>query len=502
MHDRSPVIIGVGQSVQRDVDPAQAPEPLDMLVEVAAIAAEDAGLGGSVWSKIDTVALIAVAGWSAQNPPRLLAERLGAAPRLEFTTEVSGQIGVTVANRVAEEIMRGETRGALIAGCNNLRTIGKLQQAGLPIEWTKGGAGEPQMIGELKPGNTDLERAYGLNGPTDIYPMSENALRARYGLSIEEHRASMGELFAPFTAVAAANPYAWFPTYRSADELTTVAPSNRMIGFPYPKYLNAVLATDQAAAILITSVEAARELGVPEERWVYYRGGNDAVEEAWWASERPDFAAAPAMADSTLGALANARIGLDEVGHIDFYSCFPVAVEMACEMLGLPHEDPRGFTVTGGLPYAGGPASAYTLHSLATMADVLREDAGSVGLVTGNGWYLTKHAASVWSSEPSADDNLPATSRGEQMEHERVRTPVPITEQASGRGEVETYTVIYGRDGSPERGIVIGRQEDGRRFIANTPTDDDVIAQFTEQEGVGLTGTISHGDGLNRFVPH
>ena len=312
----------------------------------------------------------------------------------------------------------------------------------------------------------------------------------------------MGALFEPFTAVAAANPYAWFPTHRSAEELTTVAPSNRMIGFPYPKYLNAVLAIDQAAAILITSVEAARELGVPEDRWVHYRGGNDAVEEAWWASERPDFAAAPAMADSTLGALANARIGIDEVGHIDFYSCFPVAVEMACEMLGLPHDDPRGFTVTGGLPYAGGPARAYTLHSLATMADVLREDASSVGLVTGNGWYLTKHAASVWSSEASADDKLPATSRSEQMEHERVRTPVPITEQASGRGEVETYTVIYGRDGSPERGIVIGRQEDGRRFIANTPTDDDVIVQFTEQEGVGLTGTTSHGDGLNRFAPH
>jgi acetyl-CoA C-acetyltransferase len=311
----------------------------------------------------------------------------------------------------------------------------------------------------------------------------------------------MGALFEPFTAVAAANPYAWFPTYRSAQELTTVAPSNRMIGFPYPKYLNAVLATDQAAAFLMTSVEAARELGVPEDRWVYYRGGNDAVEEAWWASERPDFAAAPAMADSTLGALANASMGIDEVGHIDFYSCFPVAVEMACEMLGLSQEDPRGFTVTGGLPYAGGPASAYTLHSLATMTDVLRDDAGSIGLVTGNGWYLTKHAASVWASAPPEDDTLPATARSEPAEGARTRTPVPVVEQASGRGEVETYTVLYARDGAPERGIVLGRQEDGQRFIANTPVDAEVFAQFTEQEGVGLTGTLTHGDGLNRFDP-
>jgi acetyl-CoA C-acetyltransferase len=499
MNDRTPVIIGVGQSVQRDVDPANAPEPLDMLAEVAGIAAADAGVGAAVWPKVDTLALISVAGWRAQNPPRLLAERLGASPRLEFTTEVSGQIGVTAANRIAEEIMRGDTRTALIAGCNNLRTIGKLQQAGLPIEWTMGGEGEPQMLGESKPGNTELEKAYGLNGPTDIYPIFENALRAKRGLSIEEHRASMGALFEPFTTVAAANPYAWFPVHRSAEELTTVVPSNRMIGFPYPKYLNAVLATDQAAAFLMTSVEAARELGVPEERWIYYRGGNGAVEEAWWASERPDFAAAPGMADSTLGALANARISIDEVGHIDFYSCFPAAVEMACEMVGVSQDDPRGFTVTGGLPYAGGPASAYTLHSLTTMADALREDAGSLGLVTGNGWYLTKHAASVWSSEPPPDDSLPATSRDEPMDHEHERTPVPVVEEASGRGTIETYTVIYGRDGAPERGIVLGRQDDGQRFIANTPTDGATIAQLTEQEGVGRTGALSRADGLNRF---
>ena len=135
------------------------------------------------------------------------------------------------------------------------------------------------------------------------------------------------------------------------------------------------------------------------------------------------------------------------------------------------------------------------------MAEVLREDRGSVGLVTGNGWYLTKHAASVWSSEPPSGDDLPGTAHSEPMEHERERAPVPVVEAASGRGAVETYTVIYGRDGSPERGIVLGRQEDGQRFIANTSTDSATIAQFTEREGVGLTGSLTSRDGLNHFDP-
>jgi acetyl-CoA C-acetyltransferase len=499
--DRTPILVGAGQLVQRDVELSEALKPQEMLERVARSACDDAGAGDRLLRELDSIALVTSYPNRANNPVRLLAERIGARPAREYVSEVGGQIGVTIANFIAERITRGEAGTALIAGCNNLKTVARARQAGVELDWASGGEGEPELVGELKMGNSKYEARYGLDTPPQIYPIFENALRARRGLDLETHRKQLGELFSPFSKVASENPYAWFPTYRSPDELTTVTPQNRMIAFPYPKYLNAVLATDQAAGLVMTSVAAARALGIPEERWVYWWGGAEAVEQAWWPSERPDFAACPAMLDSSAGALANAGVGIDEIGHIDFYSCFPVAVEMACEMLGIELNDPRGFTVTGGLPYAGGPASAYTLHSLAVMLQRLRDDPGSKGLVTGNGWYLTKHSAGVWSSEPRSGDAPPAELPDPLPSAGLEKAPCPAVEEASGRGVVETYTVIYDREGAPARGIVLGRQADGRRFLANTPGERSLLEAFVAAEQIGREGALSHRDGSNVFDP-
>lgn len=497
----TPVIVGVSQLVQREVDLDNPPEPLDMLADTAREAAKDAECGGRLLRSMDTVALINVAAWNPDNAPNLLAQRLDAHPRHEFDSEIGGQIGISVANHVADLICKEQVRIALIAGCNNLRTISKLRAKGLSLNWTQGGQGRPVLLGEVRPGSSDLERKYGLTGPTDIYPIFENALRAKRGLDLDTHRQSMGALFTRFTEIAAANPHAWFPVQRSARELTTVTPQNRMISFPYTKYLNAILSTDQAAALIMMSVEAARSFGVPEEKWIYWWGGAEAEEEAWWASERADFAASPAMLDSSLSALGNAGLDMQDIDFIDFYSCFPVAVEMACEMLGIDQQEHRtDFTVTGGLPYAGGPASAYTLHSLAAMVQKLRCEQGSKGMVTGNGWYLTKHAASVWSSEPFAAtptngllDSLPAQGLDS--------SPNPVVEERQGRGTIKAYTVSYDRDGEPVRGIVLGNREDGSRFLANTPDDSALLHDFVAREQVGQAGKVSFDGEMCRFEP-
>ena len=382
-----------------------------------------------------------------------------------------------------------------------MRTLAKAQQQGVELNWTVGGTGEPELVGVLQPGNSELEARYGMASPPDIYPIFENALRAARGLDLETHRRRMGELFSRFTQVAADNPNAWFPIFRSPEEIVTPAPANRMIAFPYTKYLNAILNTDQAAGMLMLSVEAARSLGIPEDRWLYWWGGAHSQEEAWWPSERPDFAQCPAMLDASAGALQNAGVSIDDVDRIDFYSCFPIAVEMAARQLGLEEDDPRGFTVTGGLPYGGGPASAYCLHSLASMTDLLRDDPGSKGLVTGNGWYLTKHSASVWSTEPKPGGlpsaELPARRPSDTLE----RAPAPVVEDAQGKGVIEAYTVLYARDGKPERGIVLGRTGDGKRFLANTPADVSLLEEFVSIEEIGREGKITQQDGMTIFEP-
>jgi acetyl-CoA C-acetyltransferase len=503
---QTPVIVGTGQLVDRDANIDRYIEPLEMLTRTAILAAEDAGVGSSLLEKLDTVALVGVSGWHPQNAPGLVGERLGAHPAKEYTTAIGGQVGVTLTNFAADQIMAGKSDLALVSGCNNLRVLMKAVAAKRQMPWTRGGQGDAELIFGDEKGTTELEISYGMAGPPDVYPLFENALRARLGLDMGSHQKRMGRLFERFTEVAAGNPYAWFPIRRSAEELTTVTPNNRMISFPYTKYLNAILNTEQAASLIVTSVAKARSLGIPEDRWVYWWGGAHSQEKAWWVSERPDFASCPAMKDSTISALTNAGVDISEIDHMDFYSCFPVAVEMACQMLGLDVNDGRGFTVTGGLPYAGGPASAYTLHSLSSMVEKLRANPGT-GLVTGNGWYLTKHAAAVLASEPKGG-HRPRTGLVDSLPSEHMETaPQPLASRPQGPAHIEAYTVHYGRDGKPVRGVVLGRTAEGERFLANTPNDTSLLEAFVSEERIGSRGTLvqpsrqDEQDGLTLFEP-
>ncbi|HBZ70293.1 MAG TPA: acetyl-CoA acetyltransferase, partial [Deltaproteobacteria bacterium] len=228
-----------------------------------------------------------------------------------------------------------------------------------------------------------------------------------------------------------------------------------------------------------------------------------ATEEIWFPTQRTSFHESPALRRAASEALARAGTTQGELEALDLYSCFPVAVEMACDMLGLSEEDPRGFTVTGGLPYAGGPGNNYTLHAVAAMAERLRELPGRQGLVTGNGWYLTKHSAAVLASAPrrEAAAKEPFAPTSESLPPKSAAQPVELVEAAFGPATVDTYTVTYDREGAPERGIVVGHLEDGRRFLAHTPGERALLEDFAASEGVGRKGTVSHKDGKNLFAP-
>ena len=492
--ERTPVLVGAAQWTQRDGPLDRALSAPAMLERVARAAAQDAGAGDAALRELDVIGVVAALGWRTLNPPQTLADRIGAASARTVLTAVGGEMPLKYVDHCAREIAAGRLRSALVCGTHNLRTLRRASRQNQRVDWEEPARSAPEPFGENKAGNQEQELAYGLDRPSSVYPIFENALRARRGLSLAEHQLRMGRLMHAFTRVAAANPHAWFPTERSAEEIATPGPDNRMIAFPYTKYLNSVMETDQAAAVWITSAANARRLGIAASRWVHYWGGANHAERAWFPSERPDFARCPALAAAARGALARAGVTLDAVDLIDFYSCFPVAVEMACEMLGVDEADPRGLTVTGGLPYAGGPGNNYTLHGLASMVEKLRERPGSVGLVTGNGWYLTKHSAVVCSVAPPE-------KQGEELPAElgpAAQVPVAVAE---GRARLETYTVLYDRDGAPEKGIAIGRLESGERFIANTPPERAELEAFAASEQVGRRGRVRHQDGRNRFEP-
>lgn len=500
--ERAPVLVGVAQ---RSVRPGDAPagdlplegasDPLALLEAVARGALEDAGLGARGVAALDAVGLVDVLGWQPRNGPRLLAERLGAPRRRELVTGVGGEGPLVLLDHVARAIARGELELALVAGVNVIRSFRLARAKGVHLDLPRGGEGAPDAVSHTKPGHSPREARYGLGLPVAMYPLFENALRARRGESVEAHLARLGALMAPFTRVAAQNPHAWFPVERSAEELVRVTADNRWVAFPYPKYLNAVIETDQAAAVLVASAGAARRLGVRADRCVGWWGGGAAAEDPWFATERPDFAACPALGRAARAALAEAGVEADAVDHLDLYSCFPVAVELACEALGVAEDDPRGLTLTGGLPYAGGPGNDYCLHAAAAAVERLRAKGGTA-LLTGNGWYLTKHSAAVLRAAPR-ETPLPAPAPEAAPRVE----PVAFAEEAAGEARVETYTVVYDRTGAPAQGIVVGRQGDGRRFLAHLPEDRALLEAFAVREGVGRAGVVAHRDGRNRFEP-
>jgi acetyl-CoA C-acetyltransferase len=501
--DRTPVVVGVSQLSLREPAFEQASEPIAMLERVAREAAEDAGPGDRLLRSLDTVAIVNVLGWRATDPAAFLAERVGAKPARTILTGTGGEIPLVLLAHAAAEIVAGRSRAALLAGCNTLWTALRARRGGRRLNWATGPEGEPTALGVHKAGSSELENLYGLATPPVVYPIFENALRAKRGLSLDAHREGMGRLMSRMSAVAAKNRHAWFPVARDPKTLTQASPQNRMIAFPYPKYLNAVIETDQAACALVLSAAYARELGIAEDRWVYPWASAAATEDAWFPTERASFAACSALRRATTEALARAGTSLAALHAMDFYSCFPVAVEMACEMLGLSEEDPRGFTVTGGLPYAGGPGNNYTLHAVAGMVECLREEPGRQGLVTGNGWYLTKHSASVLASAPPPRPPVANAfaSASETGSTSPKAPPLPLAAVASGRATVETYTVTYDREGAPERGIVVGRLLDGRRFLAHTPGERALLEDFATHEGVGRKGAVAHQGGKNLFTP-
>jgi acetyl-CoA C-acetyltransferase len=504
-----PVLIGCGQLTDRR-PPEEAGTPIELMAEVARMAAADAGPGAALLAEIDAIAALGLtvdspeSGSGAQgmvrNVPLAVCAALNIDPAEKRYTHSGGNTPQMLVNRYAEKIARGEASTVLLVGAEALKTMIARFKLGLDMDaWMDDTGGDPEMLGDSHPAASDHEMAYSMHTPSVTYPLFENALRAKYGLSLDEHRGKLGDLYQRFNAVAANNPLSWFPTERSASEIATVSDSNRYVGFPYTKFLNSIIQVNMAAAVILTSVAKARELGVAEDRMVYLHGCADA-NDIWNVSERVNYTSSPAVRSMGEKAFTMAGKTIAEMDYFDIYSCFPSAVQIACDELGIDHEDARGLTVTGGLPYFGGPGNNYVMHSIASMMDVLRADPGTYGLLNANGWFITKHSLGIYSTTPVEGE----WHREQPADYQQAildESHAPFTESPNGNGTIETYTVIHGRKGV-ERGLVIGVLDDGTRFIAETPADERTLRQMMDREMIGATGTVTTGKEKNLFIPN
>ncbi len=508
LDDRMPILVGCGDITDTTTPALEARSPYDLIAQAGRVALDDTGAPG-IGAAIDTVAMLrsfADTSWrfatplgSSSNPPRSVANRLDLNAARHIYTYAGGNMPQYLVNRFAEEIAAGETRGVLLCGGEALRTQHAIERNSPPGLWAESPRGEPELIGDSRRGWSDHEEKHNLRAAIAMYPLFENGIRGARGRDIATHMQAIGRLMAGFARVAAANPLATRREGHDAQRLITVDEENRWIGFPYPRFLNSNAFIDQAAAVVMTSVKTARELGIPEHKWVFLHGCADGHDH-WYASERVNFHSSPAIRLGSRLALEMAGRRIEDFTFLDLYSCFSSAVEIGCQEIGLAEDDPRGLTVTGGLPFFGGPGNNYVTHSISEMVRRVRSRPGSFGLVTANGNYVTKHSFGVYSTTPVQGRWQRQSPSVLQAELDAL-PKAPFNETPSGAARIETYMVMHGRRG-PEWGAVFGRLEStGERFLANPPADPAVLWDLQNREGLGRPGTVSQVDGRNVFMP-
>jgi len=479
---RTPVLIGVGQFLNRVDHGADPLEPAELMIEAVRLAAADAGTEDAL-SGVQVIAAVPTISWRYRDPAALVKHRIGAADARTWYASVGGNTPQSMLNRLAGSIAHGELDLAVLCGGESVKSRRTAKSAGVELDWTRQGD-------EIEPDWTDespffmggpAEAARNIYMPLQAYPLFENALWHESGRTFDDHLAAVGEMWAGFSRVAATNPFAWRRESFTAAEITTPTSENRLIGFPYTKRMVSNPDVDMSSAAIICSVERARALGVASDRWVFLHAGTDGKDRMM--SERSNFFSSPAIGIAGNRALQLANVGVDEVAHLDLYSCYPSAVQLALRELAIPAE--RQLTVYGGLGFAGGPWNNPVGHAIASMVDVLRADPGSVGLVTANGGHVDKHAFGLYSTEPPA-----AGFRSErpQDEIDRVDGRAAVVDHI-GAATIETWTVMHARDGSRERAHAACLLDDGSRTFAVT-SDADTMERMESVDMVGASVQI------------
>lgn len=503
-----PVIIGVGQSVDRIGAPTyKASSASDLAADAARAAARDAGLGEDALRRCDAIATTRTFEDSRPQPaifgkslnfPRSIARRLSMEPRYAAWTKAGGNTPQDLVNEFSERIAAGEFNLLLLTGAEAISTVRSAQARGITLDFSEDPGGQVEDRGAgLDEFRDPLMDKHGLSNPTLVYAVAENARRKRLGLTREAYAREMGELFAPLSAVAHRNPWsAWDVPAYSPDELTTVGQHNRWIADPYPLRLVARDQVNLGAAVLLASRQAALDLGIPEDRLVYLHGYARAVEKS--VLHRLDLGASPAAAAASRLALLYAGVGVEGVSTFDFYSCFPIAVSnVAIDAFGLSPHEPRGLSVTGGLPFFGGPGNNYSMHAIVEMVERVRKTDGRPGFVGANGGYLSKYTVGLYSSSPRPWKQC--DSRALQAELDAVPSP-EVLHAYEGRGRVESYTVQHNKGGLGYA-VVVGRTDDDKRFIARSSWDDpETCLRAHEDDVIGANIEVTSPAGINYFT--
>lgn len=484
--DRIPVIVGIGEIVDRPKEITQGLEPLDLLEQALRRAEADAG--AKLLGEVQSLDVVNFLSWRYRDPEKLLAQRLGIAPSHCYYGPVGGESPIRYIHEAAKRIARGECTVAAVCGAEAQSTATKAERASVKLPWTP----FAHDVEEPKRGaafQKPLAVKLGVFRPVTVYPFYEAASSAHWGQTPREAMAESGVLWSRYSEAAAQNPNAWLKRRYAPEEITTPTADNRLIAWPYNKLMVANPSVNMGGALLLTSLAKARAAGIAEDKLVYPLGGASAEEPRDYLLRDQFYESHPQNA--VLKAVMDLAGGDGrKFDAIELYSCFPCVPKMARRTLGLGADVQP--TVTGGLTFFGAPLNTYMTHAACAMVRRLR-DGAKLGLLYGQGGFVTKHHALVVSKTPPREALVQETSVQTEADRNKRAVPEFVTE-AGGKGKVESFTVLYGRSGDVEHGVVMLRTEDDRRTLARIPaTDGATLAHLLNMDRtpVGSLGEIA-----------
>jgi acetyl-CoA C-acetyltransferase len=483
-----PVIIGVGQVNDRDEQNKASLDSLGLME--AALRAAEMDAGGGWLQHLDSLGVVDQISYPELGDVSApLAERVRAAPRIFYKSGyASGDSPLRLLNEAANRIGAGEIKVAAVVGGEALRTAARRAASSAPA----GASTENAVRAVALRRGPSYRHRYGLIAPVDVYPLYENAGRAAYGQTLAQGQAESAAIWARFSEVAEGNSGAWLRRRVSAEEIMTVSAANRPIAFPYCKLMVANSSVNQGAGFIVTSLKEARARGISDDRLIFV-GRGAAAHEPVDLMARTSYAESPSMTVSIRKAMELNGLVTADLDHVELYSCFPCVPKMARRVIDWPVE--RAASVFGGLTFGGGPIGNYMSHAVVSMVLALRQS-GRHGLLFANGGIATHNHSIVLSRAPAAPNIFPQNFDF-QAEADLLRGPAPtVQEDYLGPATVETYTVLYDRDGSAQHGAIIGRALNGARFIAKVPAADRAALHWLtsgEQEPVGMPGTAVKG---------
>lgn len=484
-----PVIIGIGEYVDRPARTQDALEPVDLMVQ--ALRNADSDGGGGLLARLDSIELIGLISWRYVDPVGLLCERLGIAPARRVNASMGGETTIRLIHEAAVRIAKGEITTAAIVGGEAMNARNKAKKARESLPWTPlASPADAVQFPMSHYAMSKVAKKLRVMDPAQVYPFYEMATQAAWDQSPDQAQALSADLWAGYAAVAAQNPSAWISDAPDATRIADVTAGNRIINWPYTKSMVANPSVNMGAAVIVTSLATARANGVPEDRIVHIWGGAKAEEpEDYLLRDRYDHSSAQTAALN--GALDLVGGDVSRFGPMELYSCFPVVPKMALRTLGL-EQGAKVPTVTGGLSFFGGPLNNYMTHAVCAMVRELRAHPAEIGLLYGQGGYVNKHHTMVVSIQPPAQPM--ALDYSVQAAADAGREAVPeLVDDYAGPATIETYTILYGRDGTPIDGIVILRTPEGKRTMARVPWTDanslDVL-QSTTKSAVGTSGHV------------